>query len=149
MYSGWAFVDVDGTLIDKDDNPRPHIRELFLGLKKLNLIVVVWSGGGKEYAANVIEDISSKIGWNLNPWIDEYRWKGTPIIWSHIRPVFFIDDSDFIKTEHTEDGSDVMKVPFYESTTMHNDSWLQRALHEAEKFYNQYGCGGHKKDSIV
>lgn len=141
MYKGWVFVDVDGTLIDKDDNPRPFIRELFEGLKKLNLILVVWSGGGKEYAEEQVNKLDTKI-YNL---VDEFRWKGTPVIWTHIRPVFFIDDSEFIEKEHTGDGSAVIRVPFYEPNIVPVDPWLLRALHAAEKFYSQYGVGGHKK----
>jgi hydroxymethylpyrimidine pyrophosphatase-like HAD family hydrolase len=151
MYKGWVFVDVDGTLIDKDDNPRPFIRELFEGLKKLNLILVIWSGGGEKYARHQVAKISvanphpvSK-GYDIFKLVDEFRWKGTPVTWTHIRPVFFIDDSKFIEQEHAEDGSEVFRVPFYEASIMENDPWLLRALHAAEKFYNQYGSGGHKK----
>lgn len=141
MYKGWAFVDVDGTLIDKDDNPRPYIKELFEGLKKLNLILVVWSGGGREYAERQIVKLGQDY-WDL---VDEFKWKGTPVSWTHIRPVAFIDDSDFIEKEHTEDGSWVVKVPFYEASTMLNDSWLLRAFFQVEKFYSHYNNGGHKK----
>lgn len=145
MYKGWVFVDVDGTLIDKDDNPRPYIKELFASLKRLNLILVVWSGGGRVYAENQVR----KLGKEVYDYVDEFRWKGTPVSWNHIRPVFFIDDSDYIEKEHAIEGSGVFKVPFYEATTMKDDAWLLSSYYEVEKFYYEYGSGGHKKDSIV
>ena len=141
MYNGWAFVDVDGTLIDCNDNPRPFIKELFMVIKELNLILVVWSGGGREYA----EQQTIKLGqsyWNL---VDEFRWKDTPVSWNHIRPVWFVDDSLFIKQEHSTDGEKVFLVPFYNSITASHDVWLVRAIEDLKKFYNLYQKGGHKK----
>ena len=135
MYAGWAFVDVDGTLIDANDNPRPFIRELFYGLKHENLILVVWSGGGRVYAENQVRKLGEEI-YNL---VDEFRWKGTPVAWNHIRPVFFIDDSEFIEEEHNVAKEAVFRVPFYNKDTAVNDEWLLRALHSAQTFYEYQG----------
>lgn len=44
--------DVDGTLIDNDDRPRKQVINALTFLHGLpNVKIVVWSGGGKDYAA--------------------------------------------------------------------------------------------------
>ena len=45
--------DVDGTLIDFDDNIRPEVIMLLVSLADAGNHVIVWSGGGKEYAEQV------------------------------------------------------------------------------------------------
>lgn len=152
MYSCWAFVDVDGTLIDKDDHPRPHIIELFQRIKKANAILVVWSGGGAEYAKSVVRMLSQKLNYNLTDMVNHFLWKGNPIQWNHIRPVWFVDDSKQIKSEHSSDGEKTCLVPFYHSSTMESDQWLRIAAKDLELFVNEYHAGGVKKlkkDSIV
>jgi predicted HAD superfamily phosphohydrolase YqeG len=42
--------DVDETLIDENDQPKWEIRSLLVTLYELGCDVIVWSGGGKEYA---------------------------------------------------------------------------------------------------
>lgn len=146
MYSGWAFIDVDGTLIDANDNPRPYIKELFQGLKDLNLIVVVWSGGGKEYADLKVQSICNKtINWDLyNNIVNDFMWKGTQIAWDHINPVFFIDDAEGLLDYHSKLGAGGFKVPFYDSTIMENDNYLLLALEACKKYMSKYGKGGQR-----
>lgn len=44
--------DVDGTLIDVNDNPRAHIIDMLKMFGQWDGIrIVVWSGGGKDYAS--------------------------------------------------------------------------------------------------
>jgi FMN phosphatase YigB (HAD superfamily) len=45
-----VIFDVDGTLISKDDIIRPGVLDLMLYLKNNNIKVVMWSGGGVDYA---------------------------------------------------------------------------------------------------
>lgn len=42
--------DVDGTLIDKDDKPIQKNVELLKALAHQPNTIIVWSGGGKQYA---------------------------------------------------------------------------------------------------
>ena len=43
--------DVDGTLIDAEGNANLTIVELLITLSKMkNTIIIVWSGGGRDYA---------------------------------------------------------------------------------------------------
>lgn len=44
-----------GTLIDSDNNPIPENILLLSIFQKLNCKIIVWSGGGKEYADEVIK----------------------------------------------------------------------------------------------
>src|SRR5687767_9449754 len=105
MYSGWAFIDVDGTLIDQNDNPRPYVSDLVSRLYDLNLIVVIWSGGGSKYAESKFNMICRRISnFEMLKKIREYRWKGDPIQWDHIRPVFFVDDSESLLDYHIARG---------------------------------------------
>jgi len=44
------FCDVDGTLIDQHDNPRPNLPNIFERLSKHFDKIYIWSGGGQDYA---------------------------------------------------------------------------------------------------
>lgn len=44
--------DVDGTLITYEDKPRYDIIDLFHHFQRLGCIMMVWSGGGFDYADN-------------------------------------------------------------------------------------------------
>lgn len=48
----YAF-DCDGTLQDHNDEPRREIIEVLKALAKAGHHIVVWSGGGKDYALSV------------------------------------------------------------------------------------------------
>lgn len=50
--------DVDGTLIDYDDNPRDDIINLLKTLSNGGFNIVVWSGGGKMYAEHWVRKLS-------------------------------------------------------------------------------------------
>lgn len=43
--------DVDGTLIDFDNQPREDVINLYCAFQNLGYEMWVWSGGGKDYAA--------------------------------------------------------------------------------------------------
>lgn len=49
--------DVDGTLIGEGDTPLPTLSllEVFWTQKWKNVDVIVWSGGGADYAQNMVE----------------------------------------------------------------------------------------------
>lgn len=54
-----AAFDVDGTLIKQSNNgadvPRYEIIEIFRTLQSLGFTMVVWSGGGFDYARNWVD----------------------------------------------------------------------------------------------
>jgi phosphoserine phosphatase len=90
----WAVVafDVDGTLITnsdpyaQSDNEKPHERIVTL-LQILstfkNIKIVVWSGGGKEYAEM----------WGHRLGLDEYVWRyASKTEHKEIQPDIAIDD---------------------------------------------------------
>ena len=54
--------DVDGTLIDFDDKPRWHVVELAEQLAFLPNRVIIWSGGGKDYA----ETVARRLGFHVS-----------------------------------------------------------------------------------
>jgi phosphoserine phosphatase len=54
--------DVDGTLIDFDDNPRWRVIELAQHLAYLPHRVIIWSGGGKDYA----EVVARRLGFHVS-----------------------------------------------------------------------------------
>jgi len=59
--------DVDGTLIDSDENVYEHISMLMFVFYTYfkNIRILVWSGGGKQYA----ETITRRLG------LDKYVWR--------------------------------------------------------------------------
>jgi hypothetical protein len=50
-----VFFDVLDTLLTEDDAPRPHAREVILGLKEAGHGVYLWSSAGGAYAAEAAE----------------------------------------------------------------------------------------------
>ena len=57
-----VFFDVLDTLVDDNGTPRPHAREVFLGLTDMGHDVYLWSSGGGGYAAHAarvagVEDV--------------------------------------------------------------------------------------------
>ena len=45
--------DVDGTLIDYKGNPRQEVIDFLKACQGLKMTVIVWSGGGVQYAKNI------------------------------------------------------------------------------------------------
>ena len=52
-----AAFDVDGTLIDYEDNPREDVLSLLRALQGLGCNIIVWSGGGQHYAENWVHNL--------------------------------------------------------------------------------------------
>ena len=50
-----VFFDVLDTLLTEEDAPRPHARQVFLGLKEAGHGVYLWSSTGAAYAASAAE----------------------------------------------------------------------------------------------
>jgi hypothetical protein len=46
------FFDVQGTLLTEDNDPRPHVREIFLKVSDMGHHVYLWSTAGDGYAAH-------------------------------------------------------------------------------------------------
>lgn len=63
--------DVDGTLIDFEDNPRSEIVALAASLLETEHVVIVWSGGGQAYA----ETVASRLGLENAVCMSKYEGK--------------------------------------------------------------------------
>jgi hydroxymethylpyrimidine pyrophosphatase-like HAD family hydrolase len=61
--------DIDGTLIDYNDEPRKKIISLLKIFKSFGHKIIVWSGGGKDYASLLISRLK------LDKFVDEYHSK--------------------------------------------------------------------------
>ena len=160
----WVFVDVDGTLIDIEDNPRPYIPEFILKLKELGCTIVIWSAGGEKYAESKFNMICNKLYWGKNP-----NWD----LYPHIRTYlgkrnhedaafdlkdfqFYVDDVQELLDYMVKKGHGTFKVPFYLDPTCasiadKDDRWLLKAAEAIEKDLNER-CGGpsgpeHGEDS--
>lgn len=84
MSDGTEFVvavDVDNTLIGHENRVNWDVVDLIRALSNLGAIVVVWSGGGKQYA----EMWARRLG--LEPFVDEFRAKD-----KSLNPTFTVDD---------------------------------------------------------
>jgi len=135
----WVFVDVDGTLIDQWDNPRPYVWEFFYYLKnQLDCHIIVWSAGGDDYAARKVGMISRKTQIDLEEFVDSYLWKADmeKIVTSN--PRFYIDDAEGLLDAMERSGHGIFKVPFYDDSTMKKDDrWLLQAADAVEQFVNE------------
>lgn len=137
----FAFIDVDGTLIDKDDNVRPFVPELILGLNKLGYSITIWSAGGGMYAANKWNMICNRIfhttGEYLYEEVKNFAWKldweSEALIGEH----FYVDDTESILEKVKSKGHKVYKVSFYEKSInqydVDNELWLALKYIEAAK----------------
>ena len=128
----FAFIDIDGTLIDKDDNHRPYIPELIDGLLDLGFHIVLWSAGGNKYAESKWNMICNKIAWETEK---EHHSKVTDFMWKMdwqetalIGEKLFIDDQWSLLEPMAEKGYATMLVSFYEESLMPNDTELREAL---------------------
>ena len=141
----WVFVDVDGTLIDIEDNPRPYIPEFILKLKKLGCKIIIWSAGGASYAEVKFNAICNKLywsensNWNLYPHIQAYLGKGIEEDALNLMKLrFYVDDVQELLDYMAQKGHGTFKVPFYIDPTIadladKNDRWLLKAADAIEK----------------
>lgn len=72
--------DVDGTLIDYESKPRYEVIDLLRAFSALGANIVVWSGGGVEYADKWVVQLG------LKPFVDRVVHKGS------IFPHLVVDD---------------------------------------------------------
>jgi len=133
----WVWIDVDGTLIDIDDEPRPYIKELFERLYNLGVTIVVWSAGGHDYAAQKIGMVSRKIEFDLDQYVQTYWWKP----WHNMIVLnvdrFYIDDVKEMLEAREREGHETFWVPFYVITNSQSDDWLLRAANAVEKWISE------------
>ena len=160
----WVFVDVDGTLIDIEDNPRPHIPEFILKLKELGCVIVIWSAGGDDYAESKFNMICNKLywaenlNWNLQPHIRTYLGKrnhtDAALILKDYQ--FYVDDVQELLDSVAAKGHGTFHLPFYMDPALadladKDDHWLLKAAEAIERDLNER-CGGpsspeHGEDS--
>jgi hydroxymethylpyrimidine pyrophosphatase-like HAD family hydrolase len=105
---GRIFFDVDGTLVDKDDVPRHGLKELFQKLSKTHHIVV-WSGGGKDYAEMKVHRIG------LSEYVSFFAMKTEIHKFRINKHDICIDDQDSVVNVFNDMEAKGYKVPFYES----------------------------------
>ena len=134
----WVFIDVDLTLIDKDDNPRPHIEALFQVLKTHKCNIVIWSAGGwmnreLTYAEAKVGMMSNKLGIDLKKYVHAFLSKGDPPLMTP-KPSFYIDDMDGLIEFQAKEGNGTFKILPYESSLMTNDIQLLKAAEAVSKF---------------
>ncbi|KKM19587.1 hypothetical protein LCGC14_1654190 [marine sediment metagenome] len=145
----WVFVDVDGTLIDIEDNPRPYIPEFILKLKELGCTIVIWSAGGALYAESKINAICNRLyysenpNWDLRPHIRTYlgkrNHKDAALILKDYQ--FYVDDVQELLDAMDREGHGTFKVPFYTEALAEDDRWLLKAAEAIEKDLHAR-CGG-------
>jgi len=133
-----VFVDVDGTIIDHDDNPRPYVWEFFYYLKnQLDCYVIAWSAGGADYAERKMGMISRILNVDLESFVDSYEWKADMKKITVSNPRFYIDDAEGLLDAMERSGHGIFKVPFYNDSTMKKDDrWLLQAADAVEQFIN-------------
>lgn len=103
------YIDVDGTIQDLDDNLRPYT-DLLMSLPG----VILWSGGGKEYA----QKLATANGWGCL-----CRVKMIPSDFS-TADVLVDDDKDVVRMAN-DIGAVGIWVPAYNMGLMPNDCVLK------------------------
>ncbi len=67
--------DVDGTLFSLDGAPRKDVVDTLIMLRKAGHHIIVWSGGGKEYAESKVRFL--KLGKDVNECLSKLSNDGT------------------------------------------------------------------------
>lgn len=149
----WVFVDVDGTLIDQNDNPRPYIVEFFSRIKDLGCTIVVWSAGGADYAETKLNMIANKL-WYRSPkdgktqeidirlLVHMYLWKMDWCNWKIQEKQFYVDDEASLLEAADDRGYGTFEVPYYQdpnevSIADKDDQWLLRAADAIERVMDE------------
>jgi hypothetical protein len=107
---GRLFIDVDGTLVSKDDEPRPFLDQFF---KEMDGIfdVIVWSAGGKDYAK--MKTRNTRL--DIQRYVSRYDSKYNFVVKYRPRPGdVCIDDDPNVVEVFDSHGAKGYKVPFYE-----------------------------------
>ncbi len=130
-----VYIDVDGTLIDKDDNIRPHIPELIDGLINLGCKIIIWSAGGEDYAESkwnmICNQIFEQTDEVYHKKVDTFMWKHKEFNWKDallIGDRCYIDDHLELIFNMVNKGHSGFLVSFYEKSTKPNDKDLLEAL---------------------
>jgi hydroxymethylpyrimidine pyrophosphatase-like HAD family hydrolase len=116
------YCDIDGTLIDKDDNIRPFVKELFETAHTKGFSILVWSAGGVSYAKIQLERIYYKL--NLKTPVSIIPKDFKYVQYKDFRSVC-IDDMEDVCISFLKWGGYGYNVPYYESLLMSNDHYLK------------------------
>lgn len=73
-----GFIDIDGTLINHNDQPIPHVVNFVKKMFKKGAQLVAWSQGGGDYAKRVCSDL--RIAHMFKAFLD--------------KPDFYVDDKE-------------------------------------------------------
>jgi FMN phosphatase YigB (HAD superfamily) len=116
------YCDIDGTLIDKDDNIRPFVKELFEAAHAKGFTIFIWSAGGVDYATIQARRIYNKLDLHVPAqiipkdfsYVKEKDWRS-----------MCIDDMETVCTCFLKWGGLGVQVPYYESVIMTDDHALK------------------------
>lgn len=112
------FFDVDGTLISKDGDIRPGALDVLKFCHKKGLFVVVWSGGGVEYAKSWVR----KIDPNKEAHIHILEKTPGILIAGHM----MVDDMKEMTTLAKNLGAIGYWVPYFEPMIVKDDNEMNR-----------------------
>ncbi len=113
---GWVILDVDGTIIDQNDNLRPYVIQFILALKRDNIHVGLWSGGGAGYA----EGIARK--WFIDDLFEGFYRKSNAVLEVLKDGVVVIDDEAVVTT------GKLIRVPSYDRELHPDDEVFKELL---------------------
>ena len=134
----YVFLDVDGTLIDKDDNSRPYIPELIDGILNIGATIIIWSAGGDKYAESKWNMICNKIfkstGKLYHDKVVNFMWKKDWQETALVGDRLYVDDQPELISAASDNNHTGFLVRFYEKSLMQDDKELLEALEFAKKW---------------
>ena len=117
------YVDIDGTLIDKDDNIRPFVGELLETAHAKDFKIFIWSAGGIDYAQRQTRKIFARINPKARVTIVA---KDLSKVHTDDKMSTCIDDMQEVTDSFIKKGLRGFKVVFYESLLFPDDQELKR-----------------------
>jgi hypothetical protein len=130
-----AFVDVDGTMIDREGRARPYLCDFLDGLDAFGGAIVVWSAGGVDYAQHRLTQIERQVGRRYND--VAVIPKGMRKDASYGGPKVFVDDHEGLIVAKEQDGHFGVLVPYYDGGA--EDTALVLALRDIT-YWVEGGC---------
>ena len=89
---GIVCIDVDGTIIDQNDNLRPYVIQFVHALQKDEITVYLWSGNGADYTWKVARR------WFIEDFFDGFLDKSGTILTYLESGTTIIDNEDLVTT---------------------------------------------------
>lgn len=133
-----VFLDVDGTAVEAEGEiARPYLLEFCRGVSERGGKVVLWTGGGKDYAIIKLRRLSEEIQSHIIAAHGKAEPALRDFLAQNTEKRFFVDDVDYLIQAQQRAGYGGFVVPQFDSAARQaDDRALLDALVELDRYLN-------------